>query len=762
MAKKIANLDTAGALNGADLLWLEQSEAPFGVSLTTLSAYFGGGSVPGSTAASTILRGDGSGGWAEETSVTVDSNGRMRLTHTGDAGLASTDHPFQVGLTASTNIIIDGNEVMARDNGAGATLYLNADGGASGGVNIGNAAVGTPLAVNGPITGTDLIRIANNVYYQAKDFGGTYRSVLGANASDDCFVSASAFNTVVRGSAIDLSSGTINANGNLFGSGITLGAAFGHADLNLYTETGNNDDSTSPGKIWFEGRGGYGEWTMQTYQGFLRIFDSSKSVTTANFSMQGTGMDLLGYLAASGAITGSSFGGITSANLVDKSAIEDITSKWIFSAVATGSADGGAATFKSTQPGFMISEEGGPVDEKHTLIYQNDGVLHLRAYNDAFSASADFLTFTRSGINMATSLVGALAVTGALTATSYGGITESNLVDKSAAETISADWVHTQDLGVRYGSHGDYTAVGGTSAYGATIWSMGPAFHGGTAANNSSSAGVYGIRWQRASHSSADPSVGEGLYLYQNGTYIGGFGSAGLETPFQLKCDGSLYIGGDVIGHFETVSGSYGSVQVDGAEGSSGTWSGYNIGGRHVFMDNGSNQVGIYNDNNDEWLIKCVDSAQVQLYFDNVEQLTTQNNTVLGQTTGAVVKTHAGVLQDVGLNLLPTFNFNATDTLEASHCGHMTGKTNTTAYTLTGPASGDVDFPVTGVATVMNLGASVDYTIADTASCTMYYCDGAAAPVDIVGTGLLAPGGVITIWRYSTTAIYIFGSGFTP
>ena len=109
---------------------------------------------------------------------------------------------------------------------------------------------------------------------------------------------------------------------------------------------------------------------------------------------------------------------------------------------------------------------------------------------------------------------------------------------------------------------------------------------------------------------------------------------------------------------------------------------------------------------------------------------------------------------------LPTFNFNVSDTLEARHSGHSTGKTNTTAYTLTGPTSSDVDFPVGGVCTVMNLGSSTNYTISDTATCTMYHVTGSAV-TDITGSGTLAPGGIVTLYRYSTSAIYIWGSGFT-
>lgn len=144
-------------------------------------------------------------------------------------------------------------------------------------------------------------------------------------------------------------------------------------------------------------------------------------------------------------------------------------------------------------------------------------------------------------------------------------------------------------------------------------------------------------------------------------------------------------------------------------------------------------------------------------------ELRTQTRTTTGNTSGAGVYAHTGTEHDVGFNVLPTFNMNASDTLEASHCGHLTGKDNTTTtYTLTGPTSSNVDFPVGGVCNVVNLGATGNYTINDTGTCTMYYMDGAAAPVDIALAGTLAPGGWISLYRYSTTAIYITGTGFTP
>jgi hypothetical protein len=154
-------------------------------------------------------------------------------------------------------------------------------------------------------------------------------------------------------------------------------------------------------------------------------------------------------------------------------------------------------------------------------------------------------------------------------------------------------------------------------------------------------------------------------------------------------------------------------------------------------------------------------NGSVALYYNGSISFQTQLRTT-GVTSGAQVVSHNGSWRDVGFNVLDTFNFNVSDTLEASHAGMVTGKTNTTVYTLTGPTSSDVDFPVGGVCTVMNLGTSGNYNISDTTTCTMYYLSGSAAPTDIVGTGALAPGGIVTVWRYSTTAIYIWGNGFTP
>ena len=52
-----------------------------------------------------------------------------RFTATTDVSLSSTGHALQLGVSGGANIAMDTNEIMARNNGAAAALYLNNQGG---------------------------------------------------------------------------------------------------------------------------------------------------------------------------------------------------------------------------------------------------------------------------------------------------------------------------------------------------------------------------------------------------------------------------------------------------------------------------------------------------------------------------------------------------------------------------------------------------------------------------------------------------------
>jgi hypothetical protein len=102
----------------------------------------------------------------------------IRATGTGDAGLATTLHAFQVGLTTGNNIRIDDNEIMAISNGVASTLRVNRDGGA---VTIGELVAAT-LTVGSTVTATNFIlssdkRLKENILpYQTKPINIDWRT----------------------------------------------------------------------------------------------------------------------------------------------------------------------------------------------------------------------------------------------------------------------------------------------------------------------------------------------------------------------------------------------------------------------------------------------------------------------------------------------------------------------------------------------------------------------------------------------------------
>ena len=93
-------------------------------------------------------------------SGTVTAN-TLRLSSTTDASVSSTGHAFQAGLTNSTNVIIDNNEIMARNNGAVSNLHLNPDGGI---ITFNNSVSDKVIIGNGNITASGDISASGAIY----------------------------------------------------------------------------------------------------------------------------------------------------------------------------------------------------------------------------------------------------------------------------------------------------------------------------------------------------------------------------------------------------------------------------------------------------------------------------------------------------------------------------------------------------------------------------------------------------------------------
>jgi hypothetical protein len=119
---------------------------------------------------------------------------------------------------------------------------------------------------------------------------------------------------------------------------------------------------------------------------------------------------------------------------------------------------------------------------------------------------------------------------------------------------------------------------------------------------------------------------GKKLHI-DGGTSIGsGFdGTAvptnGLYVQGDIKTNGDITISG--AGTLRDVTGEYGSIEVDG--GATNNWEGYSIGGQVVFMTDGS-AAGIYNDYNNQWMIRAELNGETALRHAGSEKLATTSS----------------------------------------------------------------------------------------------------------------------------------------
>jgi hypothetical protein len=146
------------------------------------------------------------------------NSGRVRLSSTTDASLTSTNHAFQIGANSGANLRMDGNEIMAINNGGTATLLLQNDGGA--------------LSVGGNTSITGTLGVSSTI-----EGGGVIRTVRSA-AADNSFTARVTGDSTPR-FAVDC-------------GGVIEWGAGGARDVNLYRGASNilqTDDDFRPDGI---------------------------------------------------------------------------------------------------------------------------------------------------------------------------------------------------------------------------------------------------------------------------------------------------------------------------------------------------------------------------------------------------------------------------------------------------------------------------------------------------------------------------------
>lgn len=117
------------------------------------------------------------GPWHKQVSEVggVATMDRLRLTNEGDASGSSSGHAFQIGNDSGPNIVIDGNEILYRNNGNIGQLFI--EGGISSGGDIGLAG-GKSIAMNGSTRIRDTGGSTAGTVFQGNSNGNGYAAVL--------------------------------------------------------------------------------------------------------------------------------------------------------------------------------------------------------------------------------------------------------------------------------------------------------------------------------------------------------------------------------------------------------------------------------------------------------------------------------------------------------------------------------------------------------------------------------------------------------
>ena len=201
----------------------------------------------------------------------------------------------------------------------------------------------------------------------------------------------------------------------------------------------------------------------------------------------------------------------------------------------------------------------------------------------------------------------------------------------------------------------------------------------------------------------------------------------------------------------EDVTGEFGSIQVGGKK--SG-WRGYSIGGSHTFIDNGSTVCGIFDDTNNKWMVRGFDNSFVDLRFDGVMALRTQDRNISGNTSSATAFDHDGVERPIGFNNLRRINVNSSTALTSSHAGALIFSNTATVFTL----FPNPDFKAGSITTVLNFGGgNINFNAISGTNIRRFTTSGSR----VDGNAVIPPGSIAYIYNLDANSHFIWGSNIS-
>jgi len=99
------------------------------------------------------------------------------------------------------------------------------------------------------------------------------------------------------------------------------------------------------------------------------------------------------------------------------------------------------------------------------------------------------------------------------------------------------------------------------------------------------------------------------------GYYVDPASNSRFNTTQALR----YYMNHGTTYYMDEASGNYGSVEVGGRRAG---WAGYSIEGNYAFMAD-TNNMGLFNDIDNEWMLYGTRNAQIQFYYNGIQQAQT-------------------------------------------------------------------------------------------------------------------------------------------
>jgi hypothetical protein len=220
---------------------------------------------------------------------------------------------------------------------------------------------------------------------------------------------------------------------------------------------------------------------------------------------------------------------------------------------------------------------------------------------------------------------------------SYGSVKVTSTKNGYAGYAIQDDWVFMSNGAGLCGIYND------TDNQWGTIWRQNGAtdlYHNGAKKLQTTSQGVFVTGTLTASSFSgtvgyADSAGNAGTLDSLDSTHFLNYNNLTNKPSIPSVSSSSQYI--------LTATGNYGTVKVNDNRGN--TWAGYAIRDDWVLMSNGSAEVGLYNDTDNEWAIKCWRNAQVNLYHNGALRVGT---TTAGISVSGAVAVGTGEITSTG------------------------------------------------------------------------------------------------------------------